>query len=153
MKSRSVSHTEAFDIRQPAETLFPLFTPEGERAWVPGWDYENLQGTTRLHADYVFRTKSHDHAAAEAVWIVKNYDPDHYRVDYYKIEPGAKVGIISVKCDPVGPRATRVEVTYTYIGLSESGNRFIEGFTRAGYQAFIGEWKTLLEAYFEKKKR
>ena len=151
MKSHSISHTAAFAINQPAETLFPLFSPEGERLWVPGWEYENLMGTTRLHADYVFRTKSHDHAADEAVWIVKNYEPDAYRVQYYKIEPGEKVGVISVHCHPTDHRSTRVEVTYTYIGLSDSGNHFIQRFTRPAYEEFIAEWKTLLVVYFEKK--
>jgi hypothetical protein len=41
-----------------------------------------------------------------------------------------------------------VAVRYKYIGLSESGNHFIEQFTKKAYDDFIGEWKVLLEAYF-----
>ncbi len=47
--------------------VFPLFSPEGEKAWVPGRDYENVMGTTELAEDYVFTTRSHDHAATTAV--------------------------------------------------------------------------------------
>ncbi len=148
MKSKSISHTAAFTIDQSAEILFPLFSPEGERLWVPGWQYENLMGTKRLHEDYLFLTNSHDHGATQAIWIVKNYDPDACRVSFYKIEPEIKVGIITVTCDALDRLKTRVEVTYTYRGLSDSGNRFIEGFTKAVYEEFIDEWKTLLEAYF-----
>ena len=150
MDGKTISHTSAFEINQPQEILFPLFTPEGERLWVPGWEYENIMGTTRLHDDYVFLTKSHDHAATGAIWIVKHYDPRACRVQYYKIEPGEKVGIVSVSCDRLNQTASRVEVTYTYFGLSESGNTFIDNFTRADYEDFISEWKILLEAYFEK---
>jgi hypothetical protein len=151
MHARSISHTAAFVINQAAETVFPLFSPEGERLWVPGWEYDNIMGTTRLHEDDVFLTRSHDHAAAEAVWIVKKYDPETRRVQFYKVEPNEKVGTISVRCDPLDPHSTRVEVTYTYLALSDSGNRFIENFSEKHYKDFIEEWKTLLEAYFEKR--
>ncbi len=150
MQSKSTSHTATLIINQSAAVLFPLFSPEGERLWVPGWEYENVMGTIGLHEDYVFLTKSHDHAAAEAIWIVKHYDPEACRVQYYKIEPGEKVGVISVKCDALDRRKTRLEVSYTYIGLSDSGNRFIEHFTKAAYEQFIGHWEVLLEAHFEK---
>jgi len=151
MNAKSTSHKATFVISQSAEDLFPLFSPEGERRWVPDWDYENVMGTARLQDDYVFLTKSHDHAATEAIWIVKHYDPEACRVQYYKIEPGEKVGVISVTCDALDRRTTRVEVTYTYIGLSDSGNRFVGQFTAAAYEEFIKEWKTLLEIYFEKR--
>ena len=44
---------------------------------------------------------------------------------------------------------TEVEVTYEYIGLSERGNAFIDGFTSAQYKAFIDEWSNLLLLYFQ----
>lgn len=151
MKSTSVSYTAGFKMNRKAETLFPLFSPEGEKLWVPGWEYENIMGTTTLHEDYVFLTESHDHAAGAAVWIVKHYDPEVYRVQYYKIEPGEKVGIVTVVCTPLNDSSTRVDVTYTYTGLSERGNRFIANFTKEDYEDFITEWKELLEVYFKKK--
>jgi hypothetical protein len=150
MDSRSVSYTAGFEMDRTAETLFPLFSPEGEKLWVPGWEYENIMGTTALHEDYVFLTESHDHAAGEAVWIVKDYDPEAYRVQYYKIEPKEKVGIVTVICTPLDDSSTRVDVTYTYTGLSERGNRFIADFTKEDYEDFIKEWKNLLETYFKK---
>ncbi len=44
-----------------------------------------------------------------------------------------------------------VEVSYEYIGLSKKGDEFIKGFTPPEYKAFIGEWNSLLESYFESK--
>ena len=46
---------------------------------------------------------------------------------------------------------TEVEVTYKYIALSETGERFIAGFTADAYEAFIGEWEELLRDYFASK--
>lgn len=89
------------------EILFPLFSPEGEKHWVPGWDYKNILGETDLHEDYIFVTENHDHAASEAIWIVKKYDPSSHFVEFYKVEPGEKVGIISVKCNPISGSETK----------------------------------------------
>ncbi|MGE5839729.1 MAG: hypothetical protein ACM34H_07320 [Deltaproteobacteria bacterium] len=151
MIAKTISYTGEFEISQPAPLVFPLFTPEGERLWAPGWVYENLMGTNTLCEDYLFLTRSHDHAAKEAIWIVKKYEPEVYRVQYYKIEPGEKVGIIEVGCHPSAHASTKVRVSYRYIGLSENGNRFVEGFTREDWAAFIGEWKSLIDSYFAEK--
>jgi len=50
---KSVTHSQTFRMDRPAADLFPLFSPEGEKKWVPGWDYENLTGTTGLSEDKV----------------------------------------------------------------------------------------------------
>ena len=145
----TVKHTASFEIRQPAKELFPLFSAEGEKMWAPGWNYENIMGGTDLHEDYVFITRSHDHAASDAVWMVKRYEPEDYLVQYYKVEPGEKVGVIEVRCFELNESRTRVQVTYEYIGLSVAGNRFVSSFSSSRYNAFIAEWKTLLAKYFE----
>ena len=145
----SIKHAEKFRLEQPVDVLFPLFSAEGEKYWVPGWDYENIMGSTDLHEDYAFLTRTHDHASTGAIWLVKRYDPESYLVQFYKVEPEDKVGVITVQCSEVKKCLTEVEVTYQYIGLSEKGDRFIQEFTSADYKAFIGEWNRLLSAYFE----
>ena len=147
----TIKYTEKFKINQPIEILFPLFSAEGEKLWVPGWDYENIMGSTELHEDYVFLTKNHDHASTDAIWLVKKYDPKSYLVQFYKVEPENKVGIIIVQCKKITKCVTQVEVSYEYIGLSKKGNEFVESFTSTEYKTFISEWNNLLESYFESK--
>ena len=146
---KSISHTKTFQMNFPAARLFPLFSPEGEKLWVPGWDYENVMGKTGLSEDYVFLTKTHDHGTTDAIWIVKKYDPESQFVQFYKIEPGDKIGIITVKCTETGPSKTNVQVTYKYLALSKSGEEFIAGFSESVYEEFIGEWQRLLSDYFK----
>jgi len=104
-----------------------------------------------MHEDYIFLTKSHDHSstAADTIWLVKRYDPETYNVQFYRVEPGQKVGLVTVRCIKVDKGITDVEVTYEYTALGESGERFIEKFTSDHYKEYIGEWKTLLSGYFE----
>jgi hypothetical protein len=143
-----VKHTAAFEIIQPIKKLFPLFSPEGEKLWVPAWDYENIMGTTDLHEDYVFLTENHDHASTEAIWLVKRYEPESYLVQFYKIEPQEKIGVISVQCIELSEVRTKVQVTYEYIGLSQRGNAFISKFSASEYKNFIGKWQNLLAEHF-----
>jgi len=146
-----IKHSKTFEINQPIKILFPLFSAEGEKLWVPRWDYENVMGSNDLHEDYIFLTKNHDHASTNAIWLVKRYDPDTYFVQFYKVEPNDKVGIITVQCFQIEESNTEVEVTYEYIGLSEKGNEFIHQFTSDQYTKFIEEWKNLLLIYFKSK--
>ena len=146
----SVQHTAGFDIPRPIEELFPLFSPEGEKLWVPHWHYENIMGTTELSEDYVFLTRDHDHAATTAIWLVKRYIPEEGFIQYYRVEPDDKVGVVTVQCSSKGAGATHVEVTYRYIPLSKRGRDFIDGFTREAYEEFIDEWRQLLLHYFHK---
>jgi len=148
---KSISHTKAFEMLLPIGELFPLFSPEGEKHWVPGWNYENVMGTTDLSEDYVFLTKTHDHGTTDAIWIVKKYNPGSYFVQYYKIEPEEKIGVVTVKCTELGAAKTKVQVTYKYIALSRTGEKFVSEFSKTSYGEFIGEWQILLLKYFESK--
>ena len=44
-----------------------------------------------------FLTKNHDHGTTDAIWIVKKYDPKSHFVQFYKIEPEYKIGVVTVK--------------------------------------------------------
>jgi hypothetical protein len=109
-------------------------------------------GSTELYEDYVFVTKSHDHAASDAVWVVKRYEPEQHMIQFYKFEPGEKLGVIEVQCSALNESFTKVKVAYEYIGLSSAGNEFVACFSLSEYEAFIGEWKELLLSYFKSKR-
>ena len=150
---KSVSHTKAFEMAVPIAELFPLFSPEGEKSWAPGWDYENVMGTTELSEDYAFLTKSHDHETTDAIWIVKKYDPKSHFIQFYRIEPEDKIGVVTVKCTELEAEKTEVRVTYKYIALSATGELFVSKFSERAYEEFIGKWQTLLANYFESRGR
>ena len=69
----TVRHSVSFDIRQSVKPLFPSFSAEVEKLWVPGWYYENIMGETDFHEEFIFVTNSHEHAASDAIWAVKRY--------------------------------------------------------------------------------
>ena len=146
-------YCQQFSLEQPIDTVFPLFSPEGERKWVPEWDYAEIRGCNPLTEDAVFLTRHHDHAAEPAIWLVKRYEPQTYFVEYYKVEPESKISIIQVSCTHIAPRTTRITVCYEYIGLTQAGNEFIASFTETDYADYIREWEGLLKSYFKSQKQ
>ncbi|MFC2064975.1 hypothetical protein ACFLXB_07750 [Chloroflexota bacterium] len=148
----TIKHETSFEVDQPADVLFPLFSAEGEKLWVPGWDYENIMGTTDLHEDYIFLTSDHHavhHHAPKTIWLVKRFEPSNHLVQFYRVEPEDKVAIVTVHCKSITGEQTKVTVAYEFIGLSEKGNQFIKGYTAEDHEEFIGNWSGLLSAYFE----
>ena len=162
-----IKHTTSFRIDQPADILFPLFSAEGEKHWVPGWDYENVMGSTEMHEDYVFLTANHHkpqhdqhkhvlqhhqpkhHEESKMIWLVKKHDPSNYFVQFYRVEPNEKVGIVTVHCTSITENSTDVEVSYEYIAINKKGEHFIKHHTVEVYEESISHWPILLNKYFE----
>jgi hypothetical protein len=131
-----------FDAR--VETVFPLFTPLGEKHWAKGWDPEVVYPRDRDVAEgMVFRTQD----GVEHVWTLIHYDPANHSVAYNVVAHGMMVRNIEVRCRPAGTARTVVEVTDSYVGLSPEGNAFVERLTEAAYEKKMAYWKEAIGAY------
>ena len=73
-----------------------------------------------------------------------SHDIIRHRVEYVRVTPGSRIGLVSVSCEPQGASATEVIVRYTLTALSEAGNRQLEAFD-ARYDASIDEWREGIE--------
>jgi len=134
----------SFELPLPRERAFELFTPEGERAWAPGWDPEYLHPADgRLVAGMIFRTHAH---GEDTVWTVARCEPEAGSVSYVRCTPSSRIAIVAVACAAIAPGRSRVTVSYEFTGLSEAGNEWIRAMDEPHYAAFIGEWKTAIEA-------
>jgi len=149
--AKRISRTGTIRLYAPPETIFPLFTPEEEKKWAAGWEFAPVYpGDGQVEENFIFTTRTHDHHhQGQAIWIVSHYDPAACRIAYYRIEPGDKVGHIQIDCRAGDGGQTLATVTYIYTGLAQAGNRFIEGFTAAHYQEFIGFWEQAINHYLE----
>jgi hypothetical protein len=108
----------------PPGDAIALFTPEGERAWVPHWDPQHA-------SDTVFTTHG-------TIWVVVDETADSRR--YARVTPGLHAGTVAVRCEPDGDH-TRAHVTYelTPLGPDPGLDRFAGGF-----DAMLAEWERLI---------
>lgn len=136
------SHEIALDLA--VGDAFPLFAPKGEEAWVPGWQPEYLSPTTGETAEeMLFRTGSGDETT---IWTCLKWEPDRWHARYLRVTPASRVAIVDVRCRADGPVRTVVRVSYTFIPLSEAGERLVAATTPHGFAASIDEWARLIHA-------
>lgn len=140
-----VERTGDFLLPLPLGHVFPLFSPEGERAWVPGWD------PTYLHPDHpsnapgtTFRTA---HEGEETIWLILTYNPSEATAGYGRFSPGTRIGTVQVQCREEAPRRTRVTVSYSLTAISPAGNVVLAELTPDKYSAMLRDWeKAIIES-------
>jgi hypothetical protein len=78
------------------DEVFQLFSPLGEKLWVPDWNPELLHPPeVSWKAGLIFRTREE---TGDAIWVVTRLDRAEHTVEYYRVEPGRYVARIEVSC-------------------------------------------------------
>jgi hypothetical protein len=136
---RALTHT--IEIAAPVERVFPMFTPEGERVWVPNWAPRFVPASAEpSRPGSVFWT---DHDGENTVWMVVGLDQNDRRARYVRHTPGSRIAMVDVVC-ATGGAGTRVTVSYDVTGLSDDGDRAIRAM-EGGFAAAISDWKVRVE--------
>lgn len=148
--AKRVGHAHTIQLDDIPARIFPLFTPEQEKKWAPGWDFEWVYTSgNEVEENLIFTTAAHDHGQSESIWIISRYEPTDYFIEYQRIEPGLKVGRIRIKCQAGDQKQTLATIEYIYTALSERGNEFIDSFTANEYITFIGHWEKAINYYLK----
>jgi hypothetical protein len=125
------------DVPLAPDEALTLFTPAGERAWVPGWDpqFPSGEGTS---PGTTFMTHG-----GRTFWVIADRTPRSMR--YARITPGVHAGTVEVRCEPAGS-GTRAHVTYDLTGLADADavDRFADEFP-----AMLAEWERLIATALE----
>lgn len=137
-----VDRSGEFLLDLPIGHAFLLFSPEGERAWVPGWEPEYLHPNhPSLAAGTVFRTS---HSGEETFWLVLAFSPAEGIARYCRITPGSRLGTVEVRCREDQPGHTRVQVTYDLTAVAPAGNEVLSALTPAKYEEMLHDWQRLI---------
>ncbi|MCM2268643.1 MAG: SRPBCC family protein [Thermoanaerobaculia bacterium] len=128
----------------PPAAALPHFTPEGERAWVPGWDPVPLHAPdgSLSRAGAVFTTAAD---GEPTLWLVLEVDLVAHAAAYVRITPGNRLGTVHVRCREDGAGGTLVEVDYRLTAISEAGVAKLATVTPEAFAAAIAGWQRDLE--------
>lgn len=141
--ARSRTLTGGFAVNGPVDGVFPLFSPAGERRWVPGWDLELLHPPDVDWAEgLIFRTCEE---TGDAIWIVTRLDRASHSVEYHRVEPGRYVARVAVRCRAASAQTTDVSTAYEFIGLSAEGNAEIDRMSDEAYAEKMARWKRWID--------
>ena len=131
----SRTFTGTLRVNEEVSKAFPLFSPLGEKSWVPNWNPDLLYPPdTEWDQGLIFTTEG-------AVWVVAALDLSAHTVSYYRVEPDRLVANVRVACRSEGSSPTEVEVRYTFVGLTAAGNEIIGAMTDAEYTQKLANWE------------
>jgi hypothetical protein len=148
-QAKSIQLRGGFRLSGPVNEVFPLFSPLGEKSWVPEWSPELIHPPgVSWQRGQVFRTREEQ---KEAVWIVTQLNPELHEVEYYRVEPGRYVARVAVLCTSVPEGQTEVHTEYDFVGLSESGNAEISAMDTKSYDAKMKRWQGRISDSLAKK--
>jgi hypothetical protein len=137
--ARSVEFSGGFAVAGPVEQVFELFSPLGEKLWVPEWNPELLHPPdTSWARGLIFRTQEEK---GEAVWVVTALEREAHEVEYHRVESGRYVARVRVACRAAADGQTQVATTYVFVGLSPEGNAEIGLMTNELYVEKMKRWE------------
>lgn len=148
--AEQVSRTESFELPCAADSAFPLFSPEGERDWVKGWDPQPIFPERIAFArDTVFREGK---AGEEAVWTIVDADWKAHRAEYVRVAPGSHTARVLVKIESLAEERSKVVVSYTVTAFGEQARNLLEAFSEKSYIAKMRDWQRDISAYLQRRK-
>ena len=115
-------------VALPPDAAIELFTPEGERTWVAGWDPTYPGGD-----DGVFVTGA-------TTWVTVERSERVRR--YARVTPGVQAGTVSVRCEPDGA-GTVATVGYELTALGPGAD--LAAFADR-YADLMAEWEREIAA-------
>jgi hypothetical protein len=127
-------------VDRPRKDALALFTPEGERAWAPGWNPVFAAAHRTEGAGAVFTTT---HGEDTTTWVM--VDQDERCVRYARFTPGATAGTVTVTVRNAQPTQTHLRVDYDLTALTPEGARWLETFAQ-GFNDYIAHWETAIAA-------
>ena len=131
-----------FTLPLPLGHVFPLFSPEGERAWVEDWDPDYLHPDHPSNAPgTVFRTT---HGGEETLWLVLHYDPGQSTARYGRFAPTSHLGTIQVHCQETTTGETRVAIGYSLTAITPAGNSVLAALTADKFDIMLGRWQAAI---------
>jgi len=126
----------------PQREAFELFTPTGERRWVPGWDPSFPAAVSdETNPGTVFQTNTQH----PVTWIVVDCDRPS-SISYCNVSQGQRASVIRVCCEPDTDGATTAHVIYDVTALSHQGDASLHEFA-ARYEQYMNDWQEAIAAH------
>lgn len=136
----------SFELDTRADRALLFFTPEGERAWVKGWDPKPMyppQAGVVFKANSVFRV---DHDEESSLWTIVEADLEEHIAEYIYVVEGERLSRVRVQVEPLSEEHCRVRVHYVHTATSEKGRLFVASVTEESFSQKMLEWQRLVSA-------
>jgi hypothetical protein len=133
------------------EKVFPLLCPVREMEWVNNWNPRLVISASGLiEPDCVFVMPDEPN---DSIWVVTQWNPDSFFVEFIKVTPGFTVGKIDIQLHREKKEQTHADITYCFTALSLKGSEFVNQFTESYYETFMKGWESEINYFLETGKK
>jgi hypothetical protein len=147
--SKKVAQTAVINVNVNIKNAFPLFGAFEERKWAEGWNPSLIYPSTEIiEVGTTFKTIGHGNFEKEFLWKVSKFEPDKYLIQYL-VSTENRYWTITIKCDSISAIQTRANITYTFIGLNELGNKINSQLLEKMYANNLKDWQEAINLYLD----
>ena len=151
-KSEKVSQTDSIILNGNIKKVFPLFGAFEERKWAEGWNPTVIYvAKDTIEEGTTFKTAGHGFGESEYIWRINKYEQKHAIIQYLVISPN-RYWTITVQCRSMSANKTQAKITYTFIGLNETGNHLDRHFLDKMYEHHLKDWQEAINVFLDKDK-
>jgi hypothetical protein len=136
----------SFELDTSADKALLFFTPEGERAWVKGWDPKSMyppQADVAFKTNAVFRV---DQDEERSLWTIVEADLQKHIAEYIYVVEGERLSRVRVQIQSLDEKHCRVQVRYVHTATSEKGLLFVASVTEEAYAQKMQSWQRMVSA-------
>ena len=128
----------------PAEA-FPLFSAEGEREWVAGWNPRYLHRTESGAGEGVVCQTTHKNGRT-ATWIQTRHDPPAGAASFLYVIPEHHTAMVDVVVSSDGEGRSQATVRYRMTSLSPDADDFVRAFG-ADFERTMAHWAEAIQRH------
>ncbi|MXW56793.1 MAG: hypothetical protein F4Z59_09125 [Gemmatimonadales bacterium] len=140
-----VERTGVVAMALPSAEAFTLFTAEGERRWVVGWDPRYLHpGAPHAGEGLVFQTMKE--GAGTATWVQTRHEPAAGGASYVYVIADHHTAMVDVHVTPDGESRSRASVRYRMTSLSADADSFVRIFGE-DFEDFMAHWAEAIQRH------
>jgi len=146
-KAEKQTRTASVILNEKIGKVFPLFGAFEERKWATGWNPTLIYPATEtIEEGTTFKTNGHGHGEKQFLWIVSKYAAEKFLIQYL-VSSENRYWTITIKCYSMIENKTTAEITYTFIGLNELGNKINEQAIQHMYKNNLKDWEEEINYY------
>ncbi|NNG26740.1 MAG: hypothetical protein HKM87_04395, partial [Ignavibacteriaceae bacterium] len=95
-----------------------------------------------------FKTVGHGHNESEFIWRVSKYEPEKFFIQYL-VSTENRYWTITVNCKTIEENKTSAEITYSFIGFNEIGNKINKHSLSLMYKNDLKDWEEEINNYLK----
>jgi len=135
----SVSNRASLEVSFEPKRAMYLFTAQGEKPWIPGWDPAILKGDG-YKAGSVF-------ASPEGIFVTVDFNTETRRIFYTYVSP-VEASTIELNFEANGKGGSTVNIEWNSTALSTEGNAQIAKFDQEALEQRARDWQELIETTY-----